>query len=121
MSKPVRVLLVEDEPNWQAGISALLATNPRFELVAVADHYESALLAYQDERPEVVLLDWQILGKKDGLEFGCFLTSENFPPERVVLISGANPGDIPKHPFLYVPKKQLSEDLLPLLISITLD
>jgi DNA-binding NarL/FixJ family response regulator len=119
MNKAVQIMLIEDDPTWQEGIKALLSSTPQFELSAIAEDYDSAIRAYHDKQPEAILLDWQILGRKDGIEVGKALLSKGIPPERIILISGANPASIPEHPFLYVPKNQIYSDLVPLLISIT--
>lgn len=121
MNHPVRILLIEDEPNWQLGIGALLATDPRLELSGIADNYKDAIEAYRQKQPQAVLLDWQIKGNPDGLAVGQTLLEMGLPPERIVLISGANPGSIPEHPFLYVPKSRLHDELLPLLAAVTIN
>ncbi|WP_373531388.1 response regulator [Vampirovibrio sp.] len=119
MHKPIQILLIEDDPVWQEAIKALLSSTVQFELAAIAEDMDSALLAYQRKTPEIILLDWQILGEKDGIEVGKILLSQGVPSEHIVLISGANPSSIPKHPFLYVPKPLIATDLLPLLASVT--
>lgn len=120
MSETVRILLVEDEPLWQQGIDILLSPDPRLELVAVAEDYEEALRSFQEQRPDVVLLDWKIRGSRDGLDVGNQLVSEGLPPERIILVSGSDPSSIPSHPFLFVPKHRLASELLPLIESVTI-
>jgi DNA-binding NarL/FixJ family response regulator len=119
MQTPVPILLVEDEPLWQLGIEALLAENARFSLVGITDHFEAAVQSFQTLHPQIVLLDWKIKGQPDGLAVGEWLLKAGLPSERVVLISGSNPSSIPQHPFLFVPKNRISNELLPLLESIT--
>lgn len=119
MQDLVPILLVEDEPNWQQGVEALLSTDSRFQLVGIADHYELATQLFQQVRPQVILLDWKIKGELDGLAVGDWLINQGVQPERIILISGSDYASIPKHPFLFVPKSRLSEELLPLLTSIT--
>ncbi|HEY9687063.1 MAG TPA: response regulator [Coleofasciculaceae cyanobacterium] len=121
MSQPVRILLVEDEPLWQLGIESLLETDPRFELAAVADHFEAAMQAFTEKLPEVVLLDWKLKGTRDGLELGAQLLNSGLPPERIILISGSEASSIPSHPFLFVPKSRIADELLPLLESVTIN
>jgi DNA-binding NarL/FixJ family response regulator len=117
--KRVRILLVEDEPLWQQGIQALLETSACFGLVGVADCFDDALLLYRDLKPDVVLLDWKIFGSKDGLALGAAILEEGHPVERLVLITGSPASSIPAHPFLYIPKTHILDDLLPLLESVT--
>lgn len=121
MRNPVKILLIEDEPLWQKAIQDLIAGDSRFEVVAVSDDFVSALAAYEETRPEAVLLDWQIHGLQDGLAVGDAILQKGLPPERIILISGANPSSIPSHPFLYVPKNRIADELLGLLASVTLN
>jgi len=116
----IRILLVEDDPQWQTGIRALLELDPRFELTAVTDCFEDALVAFERTRPEVILLDWKLKGEKDGLAVGQALQKAGVPPERIILISGSSPSSIPAHPYLYVPKQRLFEELVPLIQSVTI-
>jgi response regulator of citrate/malate metabolism len=113
--EPVRVLLVEDDPDWQQGIGRLLETHSRFELVAVADHFEAALRAFTCHQPGLALLDWQIRGESDGLAVGRALVERGFPPDRVIVVSAAPRASIPAHPFRFVSKARLAHDLLSLM------
>lgn len=115
---PISVLLVEDEPLWQQGISTLVSSGGNFTVVATVDYYQAAVEAFQALKPQVVLLDWKIKGEKDGLDVGEWILQTGFPSERIILISGSDPGSIPPHPFLFVPKTQIGSDLLPLLKSL---
>lgn len=121
LEAPIRVLLVEDEPLWQEGIRALLLSDSRFRLVAVSEDFETALTAFQETHPQVVLLDWKIRGEQDGLAVGKQLLQQGIPAEHIILISSSQASTIPQHPFLHVPKNRLSEDLLPLLVSVTIN
>jgi response regulator of citrate/malate metabolism len=114
----IPVLIVEDDPHWQAGIQVLLQESGRFQAVSTVDHYEAALTAFVQYQPQLVLLDWQIVGEKDGLDVGHKLLQLGLPSHQIILISAASPQSIPKHPFLYIPKNQISNQLLPLLDSV---
>lgn len=113
----IKVLLVEDDLAWQQAIEGLLSLETSYALVGKADTYEKAMVAYQSCQPDVVLLDWKINQEnpgieKDGLMVGHALCHEfGHPPHQVVLISGSSPDEIPKNPFLYVPKSKISVDL----------
>lgn len=121
MEKLTRILLVEDDPAWQQGISDLLSSDARFELVGIADNYQDAMQLYRDKQPDAALLDWQIRGERDGMAVGQALLQAGLPSERMIVISGADPGSIPRHPFLYVPKSRVPEELLSLLITVTIN
>lgn len=121
MNSPIRILLVEDESLWQEAIAVLLSSDFRFRLVGIADNFEEALQLYDEQQPDVVLLDWKIQGEQDGLAVGNALLSKGLSPERMVLISGSSPSSIPTHPFLYIPKNRIGDELLPLLASVTIN
>ncbi|WP_303672909.1 response regulator [Vampirovibrio chlorellavorus] len=114
----IPVLVVEDDPHWQEGIQVLLQQSGRFQAVSIVDHYEDALSAFTQYQPQLVLLDWQIIGEKDGLDVGHKLLQLGLASHQIVLISAANPQSIPSHPFLYIPKNQISDQLLPLLDAL---
>lgn len=114
-----RILLVEDTPAWQQGVRALLATNARFELIGVADCYEDAMRLFDEMQPDVALLDWQIRGERDGLAVGQAFLSRDLPLERIIMMSSSASSSLPTHPFLFVPKARLVDELLPLLESVT--
>jgi DNA-binding NarL/FixJ family response regulator len=118
MRRSFNVLLVEDEAAWQEAIAALLKADERFVLSAVADCYDAAIEAFQRSCPDFVLLDWKIRGDKDGLEVGRQFLDMGLPAERIILISGSSPGEIPPHPYLYVPKARIAVELEPLLQSL---
>lgn len=121
MEKLIRILLVEDDLAWQQGISDLLGSDTRFELAGIADNYQDALHIYRDTQPDAALLDWQIRGDRDGMAVGQALLQAGLPSERIIVISGADPSAIPRHPFLYVPKSRVPEELLSLLITVTIN
>jgi DNA-binding NarL/FixJ family response regulator len=119
MDIPIRILLVEDEPLWQQGIKVLLETRPRFALVGIADRFDTAIHLFETQQPEIILLDWKIQGEQDGLAVGHALLGLGVRPEHIVLISGSSSASIPAHPFLFVPKSHIVDELLPLLESVT--
>jgi len=121
MSAPIRILLVEDEPLWQQGVRSLLEADGRFELIGVAESFDEALDEFAEKKPEAVLLDWKIKGSRDGMDVGHKLLEEGLPAERIILISGSDPGMIPAHPFLFVPKSRIGSDLVGLLASVTIN
>ena len=110
-------MLVEDDEGWQQAISGLLEMGNNYHLVACVDHYEAAIEAYKTYQPDVVLLDWKINvsqsgEEKDGLFVGNTLVDLGSDPNKMVLISGSSSDEIPGHPFFYVPKSRIAEELL---------
>ena len=54
---PVRVLLVDDQTLFRAGLRTLLSTRPEVEVVGDAENGEAALELAAKTRPDVVLMD----------------------------------------------------------------
>jgi two-component system, NarL family, response regulator len=65
--KSVRILVVEDHPVTRLGIVAIMHASGYFDVVAEADSCASALKAFADLRPDIVLLDVR-LPDGDGIE-----------------------------------------------------
>ncbi|MGW6978309.1 response regulator [Streptomyces sp. NPDC054932] len=65
-SRPVRVLVADDEAMVRAGVRAILARDPHIDVVAEAGDGNQALALTRRHRPDVVLLDIQMPGL-DGL------------------------------------------------------
>ncbi|MEV6372007.1 response regulator transcription factor [Micromonospora musae] len=63
---PVRVVLADDEAMIRAGVRAILATDPRIEVVAEAGDGRVAVELVRAHRPRVALLDIR-MPKLDGL------------------------------------------------------
>ncbi|MET9952495.1 response regulator transcription factor [Streptomyces sp. NPDC006339] len=65
-SRPVRVLVADDEAMVRAGVRAILARDPQVDVVGEAGDGHEALALARRHRPDVVLLDIQMPGL-DGL------------------------------------------------------
>jgi DNA-binding NarL/FixJ family response regulator len=57
MTDAVRVVLVDDQELVRAGLSFILSTEPGIEIVAEAPNGELGLVAVENHRPDVVLMD----------------------------------------------------------------
>ena len=66
-SKPV--LIVEDDPIIATHLSWLIAANG-YNVVGVADEFETALAIAERMRPRVALVDVHLLGTIDGITVG---------------------------------------------------
>jgi len=110
-SDKIKVLLVEDEPMWQQGIRDLLSTEPRIELIAVVDNADDAEVFFAAEHPDVVLIDWKINGPRDGLQLAKALEAQ-LSCDRMILVTGSPPDQIPAHPYGYVPKPKIAMQLV---------
>ena len=112
------LLLVEDDPGWQHGIQSILATCDGVRLIGTADSFDAAMALFHQQRPDVVLLDWKIQGERDGMAVGKAMMAEGLAPEQIILISGSPATSIPAHPYLYVPKNRLADELSSLLATL---
>ena len=94
LSRPARVLLVEDELPVRTGIAALLEIEPDLELVGTAATAEEAMELVTELRPDVVLLDNALDGELTGVEAAPAIKLR--APAVVVLMCTADPGDLAK-------------------------
>ena len=60
MTAPIRVLVVDDEPNARAGMTALLGKVPGFTVIGQCGDGRAAVKAIADLAPDLVLLDVQM-------------------------------------------------------------
>jgi DNA-binding NarL/FixJ family response regulator len=85
MNKPLRLLLVDDHAVVREGLRALLATDPRFQIVGEASEGESALSAAATLRPDLVVMDVSLPGM-NGVQATRRLKSQ-YPDTRVVALT----------------------------------
>jgi len=75
MQYKVRVLIVEDEPLIAENI-AMYLNNHDFTVVGIAYDYDEAIHSLHDQRPDIVLLDINLEGDKDGIELGHYINEK---------------------------------------------
>lgn len=85
MPRPWSVLIIDDHPVVQMGLSLVLEKSPRFVVCGHAANVESARRAVEKHRPDLIILDL-ILGGRDGLEFLKEL-AELHPTARILVFS----------------------------------
>jgi DNA-binding NarL/FixJ family response regulator len=88
--RPVRVLLVDDEPMFLAAVRALLELDGRVKVVGATDNGAHALELAQAEHPDVALVDLA-LPEMDGFETTRRLLA-NEPAMKVIAVSGLSDG-----------------------------
>jgi two-component system LytT family response regulator len=79
MTAPIRVLVVDDEPNARAGMIALLCKVPGFTVIGQCGDGRSAVKAIADLAPDLVLLDVQ-MPEVDGFDVIRAVGPSEMPP-----------------------------------------
>jgi DNA-binding NarL/FixJ family response regulator len=82
--RPVRVLIVDDDPLVRAGLVMMLGGTDHVEVAGEASDGSEVLSAVDHHRPDVVLLDLR-MPKVDGLEAMALLRTQPSPPRILVL------------------------------------
>lgn len=80
----IRVLLVDDQALFRAGIRMLVSSQPDMEIVGEAGDGQEALDAVAEHRPDVVLMDIR-MPVMDGLTATAEILSRPEPPRIVML------------------------------------
>jgi DNA-binding NarL/FixJ family response regulator len=86
----IRILLVDDHPMVRQGLAAFFAVTPDLEVVAECADAEAALDAIEATRPDLVLVDLELVGRS-GLWLIDEMRRRALPGRAVVLTSYADP------------------------------
>ena len=60
----MRIVIASEESTTRAAIGMLIAAQPDFELAGEVADIADLLLTVKTERPDLVVLDWDVLGKR---------------------------------------------------------
>jgi DNA-binding NarL/FixJ family response regulator len=85
MSESIRILLVDDQRLMREGLRILLELEPDLQVVGEAPDGQAALEAYEELRPDVVLMDVRMPGM-DGVE-ATWRLRERWPAARVIILT----------------------------------
>jgi DNA-binding NarL/FixJ family response regulator len=81
----IRVLVADDHPIVRSGITAVLSTQPDFEVVAEASDGAEAVALAEKHRPDIVLMDLR-MPNKNGVDATSEIAGQ-VPSARVVILT----------------------------------
>ena len=85
MTKPVRIIIVDDHALVRAGFASLLKNLSGIQIVAEAGEGYEALRLIEEKKPDIVLLDISMPGL-NGIEVA-YRISREFPEVRTIMLS----------------------------------
>jgi DNA-binding NarL/FixJ family response regulator len=81
----MRILLVDDERRIRSALRLLFESEPEYIVVGEAENVNALIAQVIAERPDTVLLDWDLLKNRDQLIFGL---KKAYPELAVLILSG---------------------------------
>jgi DNA-binding NarL/FixJ family response regulator len=84
-SRSIRILAVDDHSLLRSGITALLATQADFSLVAEGSNGREAIEKFRAHRPDITLMDLQ-MPEMNGLDATIAILKE-FPEARIIVLT----------------------------------
>ena len=85
MTKPIRLIIADDEMLIRTGLKIMLEASGNVEVLALAENWRAAFEACTIHRPDVVLMDIR-MPESNGIE-GTKLIKEAFPEVKVLIVT----------------------------------
>ena len=78
MRSPIRILLIDDDPDQCAYISLCLDSQPgdRYQIVGMLASGEAAIKEGLALKPDLILIDIHLAGEIDGIEVGAYFRTK---------------------------------------------
>jgi len=81
----MRIILVDDERRIRSALRLLFDSEPEYTVVGEAENVNTLVPQVIAERPDIVLLDWDLLKNSDQFVFGL---KDAYPQLAVLIMSG---------------------------------
>lgn len=81
----MRILLVDDEKRIRSALNLLFESESEYTVVGEAENANALIAQVIAERPDIILLDWDLLKNRGRLIFGL---KEAYPKLAVLIMSG---------------------------------
>jgi DNA-binding NarL/FixJ family response regulator len=93
MADKIQLLLLDDHALFRVMLSRLLDTDPSFHVVAHSSSIPDALLALQQHRVDLVLLDYDLGNRETGFHFIRLAREAGYTGRIILVTAGMNDGD----------------------------